>query len=134
MDAERTIDVTILLRHPAASGAMAEDLLAGRSAGGTRAEIEGRLSADPRDLEAVSTFAARNGLRVTESNAVKRAVHVQGTARQMEAAFGVTLQERPGPDGRPLPSYSGKVTLPQDISDIVTAVLGLNQEPVAKFR
>jgi hypothetical protein len=132
MDEGRLIDATILIRRPAASTGMADDLLAGRLAGGSREEIERRLSVDPRDLDAVLAFAARHGLVVTESSAVQRSVHVQGTARQMNAAFGITLEERPGPDGQPVLSYSGKIALPPETADVVTAVLGLNQEPVAK--
>ena len=57
------------------------------------AEFAGRFGADPADLDQVANFAKRHGLSVGETHVARRSVSVSRTVRQMEKAFGVTLQE-----------------------------------------
>jgi kumamolisin len=97
--------LTLVIRRP--SSAAASNLL-----GKSRDEIEKALSADPQDLETVSRFATQHGLTVGEVSAAKRSVQVEGTPQQLTDIFG------PG--------------VPPEIAGVVTAVLGLNQQPIAK--
>jgi hypothetical protein len=111
----------------------------------TRAEYAQVHGADPADLRQVAMFAAAHGLRVAESHAGRRSVTLEGTAAQLNAAFGVTLQEyeapvprgghRPGPgvDLPPEPpqtyrhhGHDGPVLLPSELEGIVVAVVGLD--------
>jgi Pro-kumamolisin, activation domain len=108
-----------------------------------------RHGAAPADIAAVEAFARANGLQVSESHAGRRTVTVVGTAGQMNAAFGVTLQrfEAPVPSAprarqhgvhpsaesaEPPPQthvhhgFDGAVTIPGELAGIVHAVVGLD--------
>ena len=91
-----------------------------------REEADQVLAADPEDLRRITAFAAGYGLSVVEEDPARRAVRVAGTVAQMDAAFGVKLRS----DGRHL-FYEGTLTVPAALADIVVAVLGLDQRPVA---
>jgi hypothetical protein len=111
----------------------------------TREEYAIKHGADPADLHAIAQFASTHGLHVAESHAGRRAVTLEGPAEKIGAAFGVKLQEyeaplptggrRPGsaagtPAGEPATythhGYDGHVLLPQELSVIVAAVVGLD--------
>jgi len=73
-------------------------------------------------------FAASAGLTIVESSLAKRSVRVSGTVAQMQAAFGVTPRSAAGGAF----FYEGALTIPAALEGIVTAVLGLDQRPVAR--
>jgi hypothetical protein len=106
------------------------------------------------DLDLVGAFAAAHGLTVTSSHAGRRSVEVQGSADQMAAAFGITLNQYEAPypaaprarktgggtDGGPATptaqtyvhhGYDGAVSLPPELSDVVLAVVGLDNRRVS---
>jgi subtilase family serine protease len=56
----------------------------------SRAEFAGRFGADPAYLDQVANFAKRHGRSV---GLARRSLSDSRTVRQMEKAFGVTLQE-----------------------------------------
>ncbi len=124
-DPDQVIEATIVIRRPAAP---AEGF-----SGETRDEIERSLSASAADIVAVVDFARRYELTVKEVSPEKRIVRVEGSARQMERAFGIELGYFDGPDGSFL-SYDGPVTAPSEVAEKIAAVLGLQQAPVAKTR
>jgi hypothetical protein len=120
-------------------------------------EYAQKHGAAEEDLAAVGVFAREHGLLVRESHSGRRSVSLQGTAAQMSAAFGVTLNhyEAPvpvgashtaaGSDGTARDSagtleepstqvhhgFDGAVYLPQDLAGIVTAVVGLDNRRIA---
>jgi kumamolisin len=89
------------------------------------------LGTDPEDLQRVADFAVSFGLTVTESSPQKGSVAVSGTVPQMEAAFGVKLLSCEM-DGKVFITYEGVLTIPAALDQIVAAVLGLDQRPVAR--
>lgn len=125
-DPIQAIEATIVIRRPV--GRLAAN------SGKTRAEIEQQLAADPADLAAVSDFAHSNGLSVIEESPEKRTLRVAGTVQHMSEAFGIQMWRFEGLGGEPFLSYDGPLTLPSSVSDVITAVLGLDQQPVAKPR
>jgi hypothetical protein len=104
------------------------------------AEEYARLhGASPTDLAAVERFAASHGLAVRASHIGRRSVTLVGTAAQMNAAFGVTLNryEAPVPPprkgwGDATPEththhgYDGPVHVPTDLSGVIVGVVGLD--------
>jgi kumamolisin len=112
----------------------------------TPEEYARKHGAADEDLAAAAAFAKSKGLRVTESHAGRRTVTVLGTAAQLNAAFGVTLNhyEAPVPSlgrarksGSPVAEaaavkthiyhgYDGPVTLPGELAGVVHAVIGLD--------
>jgi kumamolisin len=89
------------------------------------------LGTDPEDLQRVADFAASFGLTVTESSPQKGSVAVAGSVSQMESAFGIKLLAC-DMGGNIYVTYEGVLTIPAALDQIVAAVLGLDQRPVAR--
>jgi Pro-kumamolisin, activation domain len=98
------------------------------------AKIYGSLQSE---LDKVVKFVERHGMTVLDSHTGRRMVKAQGTAKQIHAAFGVKLSkyESPLPQSRKKSSdrkthihhgFDGPVHIPRDLSDIVIAVIGLD--------
>ena len=133
--ADQRREVTLLLRRRDAEGLKARvaGLAQGRADGGhmAHADFAAAYGADPADIERVKAFASGQGLVVVQADAARRTVILSGTVAQFEAAFGVELQDFEFDDG----SYRGRtgaVNVPEDLGDIVEAVLGLDNRPAAK--
>ncbi len=128
---QHPIEATILLRRQ--NGDAADQLLLSGSPQISSADAEASTAASPEDIDKVSEFAQQHGLTVKSADPAKRTVQVQGSAAQMQKAFGVGLglvSER----GNQYLSHREAISIPQSLSNLVTAVLGLDQRPVAKPR
>jgi kumamolisin len=126
-DANQAIEATIVIRRPAGAKPAV-------NSGKSRAEIEKQLAANPADIAAVVEFARSHGLSVVEESPEKRTVRVAGTVEQMNEAFGTEVGQFAGPSGEWFLSYDGPLTAPGSVAEAITAVLGLNQQPVARAR
>jgi kumamolisin len=71
---------------------------------------------------------------VISENPDARTIKAQGTAAQMQAAFGVTLEVAGEAASRQFVTYEGPLTVPKQLDGVIVAVLGLDQRPVAKPR
>ncbi|MBV8530223.1 MAG: S8/S53 family peptidase, partial [Candidatus Eremiobacteraeota bacterium] len=99
----------------------------------SRQEFADTYGADPADLSKVEAFARGQGLTVVERSAARRSVIVRGTVAALNAAFGVTLQ-RCQAAGVLYRGRVGSISLPADLTDVVEAVLGLDNRPQASPR
>jgi len=90
--------------------------------------------AKPQDLEAIRRFAQQYGLTVVDEKPAARTVHLRGTVREMDAAFGTQLGEFQAAHGHQYLSYDGPLSVPQPLAGAVLAVLGLDQRPIARHR
>jgi kumamolisin len=129
---DREIVVTIVLRRPPQSVGLAERLLSGEYQPAGREEAERAITANPQDLGTIRRFVAEQGMHVVCENAAARTVRVEGTIRQMESAFNVCMQQRRDDAGHEYLCYEGEMKMPQPLSGIVDAVLGLDRRPVAR--
>lgn len=132
-DPNAVVSATIALRRRKDSAKpehLGEQLLSGSFHPVPREQAEQMLSADPDDLAIVRSFLTQHGLTVTKENAEARTLHVEGTVQQMNQAFGIQLGWFEGAHGRHL-GYEGALSIPESLSGIVTAVLGLDQRPIA---
>jgi kumamolisin len=133
-DPNQQIAATIIIRRPAQAAALSQQILSGSYKPASQAAAEHALAADPNDLAAVQTFIRTEGLRVASENATARTIQVQGTVAQMSAAFGVSIGSVSDASGKAYLTYQGSISIPAELKDIVTAVLGLDQRPVAQRR
>lgn len=120
-DKGEKVDVTVLLRRRREPDAHM-----------TRKEAEEALAANPDDLGAVAAFAEQYGLRVTHQDAAARKMHIEGDIEQMERAFSVHMGWVTDGSGARSLCYEGAISVPKPLAGIVTAVLGLDQRPVAR--
>jgi kumamolisin len=134
-DPAERLEATVLLRRSNADELKQQvRKLATREGAGHHASREGfsrRFAADPTDITAVKTFAAKHDLAVVQADAARRTVVLSGTVAQFNTAFGVDLQrfEHPGGSYR---GRTGSIQLPDELNGRVEAVLGLDNRPVAK--
>jgi len=96
----------------------------------SREEFASTRGADPADIEKVVDFAHESGLTVVRADAARRSVVLAGTVADFSRAFQVELRKFEHSSG----SYRGRtgpVYIPQELSGVVTAVLGLDNRPAA---
>jgi len=88
--------------------------------------------AAPNDLDAVEQFAHEHGLTVESRHAPSRSVVLTGSAEDLGGAFGTGLTCYESPEGGRFRARTGPVMIPSELKDVVIAVLGLDNRPVAK--
>lgn len=87
--------------------------------------------AAPQDISVIEAFAHEFDLTINQRSAERRTVVLSGTAENMQRAFGTSLAHYDSPAG----SYRGRtgpINIPTELQPLVTAVLGLDNRPVAK--
>jgi kumamolisin len=99
----------------------------------SREELARRYGANPADLALIAAFAREHGLQVVSKSAETRTVELAGTVANMSEALGVRLFKA-NIDGREFRYREGPVMLPRSVAGAVTAVLGLEDTPVAAPR
>jgi len=99
----------------------------------TRAQFAQQHGADPVAVKAVRSFAKQFGLTVDPGSPSPgtRGIRISGTAAAMQAAFGVALQQQTC-DGAIYRVREGAIQLPDELTGLVEAVLGLDNRPQAK--
>ncbi len=88
--------------------------------------------ADPNEVSAICSFAQHYGLKILDENFQTRTVKIEGSAQQMDEAFGIHLCRATDDKGNQYLTYREPLTVPQSIAPYVTAILGLDQRPVAR--
>lgn len=137
LDLEETAEVTFRLR-PRDEDSMSErlggilDNLAGRLPHQrehlTVEEWEERFGAREEDMEKVAKFARRMGLRVKALHPGQRSVVVEGPLAKLQKALKVEL-ENVHEDGTTFRTHSSPVLVPDQLSETLEAVQGLDETP-----
>ena len=131
---QERFEVTVLVRRraPQDFNARIAALCQARSAPAhmSREEFASRHGADPADFNAIRAFAAAYGLSVVLAHAGRRTVILSGTAQQFCSAFQVQLHHF-AHDGGTYRGRTGAIKIPEELKDIVVAVLGLDNRPQA---
>ncbi|GMA62557.1 kumamolisin [Alicyclobacillus fastidiosus] len=83
------------------------------------------------DLKMVEDFAKDHGLTVERVNSAAGTVGLSGTTTSFNEAFGVELAMYEHPDFK-YRGHTGAIHIPAPLSDIVVAVLGLDNRPQTK--
>ncbi len=93
-------------------------------------EFAQKYGAAQEEIDKVSGFARSQELTVGETHLSRRTVVVTGTVAQMNRAFAVDLGRYESPEGN-YRGREGSIHLPNDIADVVVAVLGLDNRKMA---
>lgn len=131
-DRER-ISVTVLLRRrcAAALADRIEELSALAPTARTymsRDEFTAAHGAGEKDVRHIEQFAHEYGLTVDRIHVAAASVVLSGTVASLNQAFKVTLYDFQHPDFS-YRGHEGPVHVPEPLSDVVTAVLGLDNRP-----
>jgi kumamolisin len=99
----------------------------------SRTEFKRRHSGDPDAIKKVKAFAREFNLKVVAdpTRAVRRTVQLTGTAAEIQKAFGVVLEQKTI-DGAQFRVREGGIHLPESLTGLVEAVLGLDNRPQAQ--
>ena len=135
---QQTYHVTVLLRrHPDAPPFPDPQELGNTAIQDRRyltiEQLEELYGASKDDADSVADFAERYGLRVKSVDLGRRTISLSGAAAQFSAAFKAQLQVFLH-DGGLYRGYVGSLQIPEDLSDMVVAVTGLDERPVAAGR
>lgn len=133
IDNHETIHVTLVLRRRTSinapeSFAYSDSQIISHQSREETGLIHG---AAPADLAVIEAFAHEYGLTVTERSVSRRSVVLSGTAENMQQAFGTTLECYNSPRGQ-YRGRTGPVMVPSELQPLLTAVLGLDNRPIAK--
>jgi kumamolisin len=133
LNESETITVTLVLRRRARVPAA---LIIGPQTV-THEELDAQYGAETDDIALVTSTMTELGLTVTDTHQGSRRMMVSGTIAALSAAFGTTLtlvtSPQLGSTGEATHRYrSGGLSVPASLAGIVTAVLGLDDRPVAR--
>jgi len=103
----------------------------------TRQELRERYGAHPDDVDRVRESLAGYGIELVDADLGSRRVVVTGTVSEFAEAFGAEVAQartvRPqSPDGVVHRYRTGPLNLPDALSGVVTAVLGIDNRPQAR--
>lgn len=119
LPADEIIEISVILK-PKARPAPGERV--------SRKEFAEKYGASPESIARLQAFAEENHLMVEEISAVRRTVKISGTVKAMTQAFGVTMA-RYQHEGVSYRARSGSIYIPEDLGEIVEAVLGFDNRP-----
>ncbi|PLZ04271.1 peptidase S53 [Burkholderia sp. WAC0059] len=138
-DPSERFEVVLLLRRQAQPDFrdLVDRLAAGDAAVApvTREAYGQRFGASAADVQRVTRFAEAHGLSVSHADPVARRVVLSGTVRHYNEAFGVDLQHFEHQAGTIKSRFrqpAGPVHLPDDVHEVVVAVLGLDNRAKAR--
>ena len=100
----------------------------------SQAHFDAIHGADPDELARIAAYAKSKKLKVVDSSISKRRIQVEGPVRDINRAFGVSLQEYKHPDMGRYRGREGSIHLPTDLVEIVDGVFGLDTRPVGHSR
>lgn len=129
VDGAAAATVTVVLRRRAPLPAV-ESM--GRPLGGE--ELAERFGARPDDVATVARELEAAGLAVDASAPGSRNLRVTGTVDELSAFFGTRLYPHIAPGEDAFRVRHGELSVPVGLSDIVVAVLGLDDRPQASPR
>jgi kumamolisin len=120
---EGEITVTLVLRRGKGSEAHHEGHL-------THEQFRARYGIPEKDMTLLRQFAEANSLKIAESNPSKNTIKLTGTLDAMQKAFGTQLH-RYQHENRTFRAQTSGLTIPEEMGDMVLAVLGLDTRPIA---
>lgn len=132
---DQPVSVTLTLRRRTDAAPfqdLEQQILSGSFQPVSREEAAQTLGADPKDIAAVRTWAQQHSLTIPNENAAARTLQLNGTALDMNEAFGIHLGWIEDANGQRHLAYQGALTVSAALSGLVLAVLGLDQRPIAQ--
>ena len=95
---------------------------AGQRGSVSDAELLQKFGADEKGVSALQKFAGENGLKIAAHDEASSLFRLEGTAQQMEKAFGAHLQEYKNGAGRTFRARSGMIETSADLAPYLEGV------------
>lgn len=97
-------------------------------------EFNNVYGADPGDLNKIESWAKQNNLSVLEKDVSQKRVTVEGTIKDISAAFDINLNEYELPGSGQYRGRAGQVYVPEELYGIIEGVFGLDTRPIGHSR
>ncbi|HLH72880.1 MAG TPA: S53 family peptidase [Chloroflexota bacterium] len=123
MSGQQTLTLTIALQ-PRSPGGVSVLVQPGFQA--SRITFVHAVGRSQADVDALTTYFASYGLRVSAPDPDRLSFSVQGTVAQIQQALGIPLHNFQARHGRRFHAAVGEPRLPASLAPMVQAVLGLN--------
>ena len=128
------LTITLLVCRPTFNGmtvqAHANGIIAGTHSVLDHSEFESMFGADNTDISLVTEFVEQAGLTVDHAHSLSASVIAKGTVGQINTLFRITLNDVVDTHKTYI-NYTGSVTLPSNIADIVEHIDGLDTSMIA---
>ncbi len=131
---DEPIEVTITLKAPAEVAAKVDEIsnqLPSQRKYVSRDEFQKTYGQSEANMALVEKFARDHNLTVKSKNPEQHTVQLVGTVRDMSQAFNVFL-ERYTHEGVTFRGRTGTLQIPEELSNVILSVDGLDERPVAK--
>ncbi len=126
VDPNERFEVTVILRPRQPPGNLSTKRRPSRE------QYASTYGASQQDINRVVEFAQQHSLQVLDTSAARRSVVLSGTTSQFSEAFQVKLRRFEHPTERKMfRGRSGPLYVPESLSPIITAVLGIDDRPQA---
>lgn len=135
LDESTVLPITVMLRRPSNPDGLtveqyAEKVINGELKPLDRAAYRAHFTVSDEDIAAVLAFASANNLTLDQHFAPSASVHLSGTVKNINTAFGVTLQSVTDQE-RTYTSFNGSISVPIALSDVITGVSGLDDSALS---
>src|SRR5579864_1925514 len=131
---DEPIEVTITLKAPAELAAKVKELSDQSPADRkylSREDFQKTYGQSEANMAQVEKFARDHNLTIKSKNPEQHTIQLVGTVRDMSQAFNVFL-ERFSHEGVSFRGRTGSVQVPEELSNLIVSVDGLDERPVAK--
>lgn len=135
IDPNAPMEVSVMLKSKGSELAMNRTLARiaqGRQAALSDADLLQKFGATQESLDALTRFANENGLKVAESNLTSGRVVLSGSTGQFSEAFQTKLAQYEHPSGAIFRGREGSLSVPQDLSQHIVGILGMDNRPQAR--
>jgi kumamolisin len=123
------VEATIVLRRRIE---LPDDAVAGQAL--TSSELAIEYGADPVDVQHVRDVLEAAGVEILEVDLASRRVRIAADVSTVNAVFGTSLEQAQAPDDTTFRHRTGELSIPNELADVVIAVLGLDNRPQARVR
>ena len=131
---DEPIEVTVTLKAPADLAAKAKEISDQPPAERkylSREDFEKTYGESEVNMAQVEKFARDHNLTIKSKNPEQHTIQLVGSVRDMSQAFNVFL-ERYSHEGVSFRGRTGSVQIPEELSNLILSVNGLDDRPVAK--
>ena len=134
IDPKEIVRVVITLRRRAAHelDELAQRITRDQAAPLSREQFAKNFAVAPEDFAKLEAFAREYQLTIERQDPLAAKAVLAGTAEHMQAAFGVELFRYEHPKLGQFRGRTGCITIPTELAEVVTAVLGLDDRPQAR--
>ncbi|MGH9553754.1 MAG: protease pro-enzyme activation domain-containing protein, partial [Terriglobales bacterium] len=135
VDPNEPIDVTVMLKSKGSDLQMDRSIarmISGKQDWMTQSEFADKFGADPESLSQLHTFAANNGLTISETEMASGRTVLSGTVGDMSKAFNVRLNQFEHPSGVMFRAREGTISVPKELAPHIEGVFGLDDRAQAR--